>query len=50
MTSSTTKPIKQLIQYGAQTTVKTDFGETLYDLAQQNEQLKNDSINFLKSE
>ena len=50
MTSSTTEPIKQLIQYGSQTKVKTDFGESLYDLAQQNEQLTNDSINFLKSE
>ena len=50
MTFRSTEPIKQLIQYGSQTKVKTDFGESLYDLAQQNEQLKNDSINFLKSE
>ncbi|QSS96082.1 ankyrin repeat domain-containing protein [Psychroflexus sp. ALD_RP9] len=49
MTFKSTDPIKQLIQYGAKTDVKTDFGESLYDLAQQNEQLTNDSINFLKS-
>jgi ankyrin repeat protein len=40
--------IKYLIANGADKTVKTDFNETLYDLAKENEVLKNTDISFLK--
>ncbi|WP_370408819.1 ankyrin repeat domain-containing protein [Tenacibaculum dicentrarchi] len=40
--------IKYLIAQGANKNVKTAFQETLYDLAAENEVLKNTDINFLK--
>ncbi len=40
--------IKLLIAEGANTSVTTDFDETLYDLAKENEALKNTDINYLK--
>ena len=42
------KIIKLLLSKGADKTVKTDFDETLYDLAKENESLKNTDISFLK--
>ncbi|QTE23827.1 ankyrin repeat domain-containing protein [Polaribacter cellanae] len=48
MTAKNDKIIKYLITEGANKTVKTDFDETLYDLAKENEALKNTDINFLK--
>lgn len=42
------KIIKKLIAMGANTKVTTDFNETLYDLAKENEALKNKDISFLK--
>lgn len=48
MTAKNDKIIKHLIAQGANKTVKTDFDETLYDLAKENEALKNTDINFLK--
>lgn len=42
------KIIKYLIAEGASKNVKTDFNETLYDLAKENEALKNTDISFLK--
>jgi len=42
------KIIKYLIAEGANKNVKTDFDETLYDLAKENEALKNTDISFLK--
>ncbi|MGB1042588.1 MAG: ankyrin repeat domain-containing protein [Tenacibaculum sp.] len=40
--------IKHLITEGANKNVKTDFDESLYDLANENEALKNIDISFLK--
>ncbi|CAM1352959.1 ankyrin repeat domain-containing protein [Tenacibaculum insulae] len=40
--------VKFLIANGASKNVKTDFDETLYDLAKENEALKNTDISFLK--
>lgn len=40
--------IKYLIAKGADKKVKTEFDETLYDLAKENEALKNIDISFLK--
>ena len=42
--------LKYLISIGADKTAKTDFNETVYDLAKENELLKkyNVDINFLK--
>jgi hypothetical protein len=34
---------------GADTSVKTEFGESVYELAMENEQLTNDDLNFLKT-
>lgn len=48
MTAKDNKIIKYLITEGANKTVKTDFDETLYDLAKENEALKNTDISFLK--
>ncbi len=48
MTAKNDKIMKYLISKGANTTVKTDFDETLYDLAKENEALKNVNISFLK--
>ena len=44
------KKLKQLIALGADKTVTTEFGESAYDLASENEilQKKNIDINFLK--
>ena len=42
------KIIKHLLSKGADKNVKTDFDETLYDLAKENEALKNTDISFLK--
>jgi ankyrin repeat protein len=48
MTAKNDKIIKYLITEGANKTVKTNFDETLYDLARENEALKNTDISFLK--
>lgn len=48
MTAKNDKIIKYLIKNGANKTIKTDFDETLYDLAKENEALKNIDISFLK--
>lgn len=40
--------IKYLISIGANKNVKTDFDESIYDLASENELLKKTNINFLK--
>ncbi len=48
MTSKDLKIIDFLIKNGADKTSKTDFGESVYDLAQENEALKGKDINFLK--
>ena len=42
--------MKYLISKGADTKIKTDFEETVYDLASENEllQKQNTSLNFLK--
>lgn len=48
MTGKNDTVIKHLIAQGANTKVKTDFDETLYDLAKENEALKNIDISFLK--
>ncbi|TYP99247.1 ankyrin repeat protein [Tenacibaculum adriaticum] len=48
MTAKNNSIIKFLIAEGANKTVKTDFEETLYDLAKENEALKNTDISFLK--
>ena len=48
MTAKNDAIIKYLIDNGADKSVKTDFSETLYDLATENEALKNTDISFLK--
>lgn len=40
--------IRYLLSIGADKNVKTDFNETLFDLASENELLKTQNINFLK--
>ncbi|MEC3906164.1 ankyrin repeat domain-containing protein [Tamlana sp. 2201CG12-4] len=40
--------LEYLISVGADKTVKTDFDESVYDLANENEQLEETNINFLK--
>jgi len=52
MTSKNTKILAYLISIGANKNVKTDFEETVYDLASENEILKknNVDIQFLKQE
>ena len=42
------KIIKYLLSIGADKNVKTDFDETIYDLASENELLKKHNLNFLK--
>ncbi|MCG8182584.1 ankyrin repeat domain-containing protein [Tenacibaculum piscium] len=48
LTAKNDKIIKYLISKGAKKTVRTSFNETLYDLARENEALKNTDISFLK--
>ncbi len=48
MTAKNATIAKYLITNGADKTVTTDFSETLYDLATENEALKNIDISFLK--
>ena len=48
MTAKNTTIVQYLISNGADKTVKTDFSETLFDLASENEALKNIDIRFLK--
>ncbi|MGY0406761.1 MAG: ankyrin repeat domain-containing protein [Polaribacter sp.] len=50
MSAKDTKILKYLIGIGADKTIKTDFGETVYDLASENEILQKHHINihFLK--
>lgn len=48
MTAKNDTIIKYLIANKADQTVETDFSETLYDLAKENEALKNIDISFLK--
>lgn len=49
MTAKDLSLVNYLIKNGASKTVTTDFDETLYDLAQENEALKHVNLNFLKS-
>ena len=42
------KIIKYLLSIGADKNVKTDFNESIYDLASENELLKKYNLNFLK--
>lgn len=48
MQSKDTKIIKYLLSIGADKTITTDFDETIYDLAVENELLQNNTIEFLK--
>jgi ankyrin repeat protein len=47
--STNTELLHQLIQMGADTSIKTEFGESVYELAMENEQLTKDDLNFLKT-
>ncbi len=47
--STNTELLHRLIQMGADTSIKTEFGESVYELAMENEQLTNDDLNFLKT-
>ena len=48
MTASSTEIIKHLIKLGAKTNILTDFNESAYDLALENEFLNKNDIEFLK--
>ena len=50
MSAKDDKMIQLLVSLGADKTVKTDFGESTYDLAMENELLRKNNINieFLK--
>ncbi|MFJ1473335.1 ankyrin repeat domain-containing protein [Capnocytophaga cynodegmi] len=48
MTAKNLDIIKFLLEKGAKKTITTDFEETAYDLAKENEALKDKDINFLK--
>lgn len=48
MTAKNLDIIKSLLEKGANKTITTDFEETAYDLAKENEALKDKDINFLK--
>lgn len=41
--------IKEWINFGANKNVKTEFGETIYDLAKANQQINKSDLSFLKS-
>ncbi|MGO2295042.1 MAG: ankyrin repeat domain-containing protein [Psychroflexus halocasei] len=49
MTAQNPEFIKAVLKHGAKLNIKTDFDESAYDLASQNELLKGDDISFLKS-
>ncbi|WP_232780551.1 ankyrin repeat domain-containing protein [Capnocytophaga cynodegmi] len=48
MTAKNLDHIKFLLEKGANKTITTDFEETVYDLAKENEALKDKDINFLR--
>lgn len=48
MTAKNTQLISFLVDNGADKSIHTDFGESVYELAQENEALKGKDINFLK--
>ena len=48
MKAKNTEIIKYLLSIGADKTIKTDFDESLFDLASENELLKKKNIHFLK--
>jgi len=48
MKATDTKIVTYLLSIGADKNVKTDFDETIYDLASENEILNKQNINFLK--
>jgi len=48
MTAKSHTIIKELLKNGANKNVSTDFDETLYDLAKENEALANTDISYLK--
>lgn len=48
MIAKDTTIIKHLLQHGADQKIITDFDESIYDLAKENEALKNVNISFLK--
>lgn len=52
MTATDFSPLKQLIEHGADVTIKTPFDESVYDLAKENEQLNltDEQLNSLKNE
>lgn len=49
MTAQNPELIKAVLKHGAKLNIKTDFEESAYDLASQNELLKEQDISFLKS-
>jgi ankyrin repeat protein len=48
MSAKNTEIIKYLINIGANKKVTTEFNETVFDLASENEALQNFDLNFLK--
>ena len=48
METKSIKILEYLLSIGAHKNIKTAFNETIYDLASENELLKNSNINFLK--
>lgn len=48
MKAKNTDVLKHLLATGADKSIKTNFGETVYDLAKENELLTNSNIDFLK--
>ena len=50
MSTNNTKILKYLINKGADVSLKTDFEESVYDLADENEllQQQNETLEFLK--